>query len=226
MTRTLIPTGLLLLILGCPSDETRCRDQADLDACHTLCAGAPASCYRDLASSAPALATELLTLACDERDSQACVDLAATRTGPERAELLDRACSQDSAEACRLLAEVHLAAEPKEWFDATAATVRQCHLLGLRGCPDADLLEAGQLHEAFCSTEPRLPDPSCAELDPAGTYGPPDIELYAGIQQRLRAACEARSPGACALGVRWSEAGYARFKAPSPPEAIWFKERE
>jgi len=218
--------SFLPLILGCPSTESRCHDQADLTACHELCAGAQASCYRDLASSSPSLVTELLTLACDERDSQACVDLAAGLAGKERIDLLDRACTMDSAEACHLLSEAHLAAVPPDWFNATAATVRQCHLLGLKGCPDADRLEASHLHEAFCTTEPRLPEPSCAELSPDGSYGSPDRELYRGIHERLHADCEASRPGACALGARWAEGGYGRFKAPSPPEAMWFKERE
>ena len=214
------------LLLGCPSPETRCHDQANIDACHTLCADSPPSCYRDLATSSPALATELLTHACDERDALACVDLATGQSGPARIDLLDRACTLDSAEGCRLLSEAHLATEPRGWFDATAATVRQCHLMGLRGCPDADILEAAHLHEAFCTTDPRLPDPSCTELDPAGSYGPPDKALYDGILARLEADCEVREPGACALGARWADAGFARIKAPSPPQMMWFKERE
>ena len=218
---------LPLFVLGCPSTKQRCHDQADLEACLSLCADTDATCYRDLAQSTPTLTPDLLTRGCEARDALACVDLAQLREeGPERIELFDRACDLDSPQACRQLTELLLDADPQDWFAAIGATVRACHLLGLRGCADADRMEAQSLHQSFCLGESILPAPSCEELDPDGPFSPQDREVYDRIDQRVRLACEARDPGACALGIAWAEAGYARLKGPSPVDAAWFRERE
>ncbi len=173
----------------------------------------------------PQLAVPLLEHACDARDGQACLDLAGQYSGPEEIDYLDRACNLDSAAACRQLTGAHLNATPADWSSAIAATVRACHLLGERGCLDADRMEGRHLHLIFCSGGATLPGPSCADLDPDGSYGPPDRDLYLAIDARVRADCEAGTPNACSLGEAWAMAGFARHKAPSPVEAQWYRER-
>ncbi|MFH1833895.1 MAG: hypothetical protein ABH877_02630 [bacterium] len=215
-----------LFLVACSTPERRCHEQADLDACLTLCDGTDVACFRDLAATTPSLSAELLDRGCSHRDTRACVELAELLDGPERIQALGRACDLDSPDACRELSDSLVAATPPDWLGATAAIVRECHLLGLRGCVDADRMEARYLFQTYCADELRLPEPSCSDLDPDGSYGPPDRDLYIGIGERLRAACEARAAGACALGAEWSDAGFARFKAPSPVEEAWFRERE
>ena len=221
-----LPLLLLPLLLACSTPEQRCHDRHDLESCLSLCAGSDFSCQRDLASQVPQLAVPLLERACDARDAQACLDLSAQYAGPEEIDYLAQACKLDSAQACHQLSEAHLNAVPADWSSAIAATVRACHLLGMRGCHDADRLEGRYLHLVFCSDAAGLPGSSCAELDPEGSYGPPDRDLYLAIDARLRADCEAGVPDACGLGEAWAQAGFARHKAPSPVEAQWYQERK